>query len=167
MEYLIHDNGARPYKVVITGQRVTLHKFIKNDRYHDEADYEYTGPVKNWTVKKVFVGKTIYDLGGSNKEVEGSSVLLQLSKFNYVFIGDKIFSFSSQDEIVQFYARVGPNDVTYPYAIDKRGNCYLLIENRLLENYESSKRDPYWIYYMFTGHIPQIFSFANYQEIKV
>ena len=66
----------------------------------------------------------------------------------YVFIGDNIYKFRSYAEIVKYVSPIGNNDVPYPYAIDKLGNYYLMVEYVVFKNIPSNmKNDPYDYYY--------------------
>jgi hypothetical protein len=66
-----------------------------------------------------------------------------------MFIGDKVFTFRSMAEIIEYVSHVGNNDVPYPYAIDCQGRYYLMIEDVVLGNVpELYQDDPYCYYYL-------------------
>lgn len=93
---------------------------------------------------------------------EDTSVLLQLSELeplNYMFIGERIFTFTALAPIVSFSTPVGNSAVPYPYANDSQGNIYFLMRGeevvvkanspttkKFLNNYE----DPYQYLYKIT-----------------
>lgn len=52
----------------------------------------------------------------------------------YIFIGDKIWSFDAKNKIVEYISPVGNNDVPYPYAVDDMGNIYLISFNVIIKN---------------------------------
>jgi hypothetical protein len=149
-EYLIHDNGGRPFKVKITNTNVKVYKLIsyETDTYSDNA-------ILSFDVKKCFIGNspkndmTLFS-GGYGKKFYGNSILLHIKDNEYVYIGSEIYSFQSNGEIIKYVSPVGNSDVPYPYAIDKNNNIYLMIENVILTN-ETVKNnnnfDPYNIYY--------------------
>jgi len=96
-EYLIHDNGSRPFKV-------SLSKIIKI--YKEEFDNgDYTRPrydkeiLEILNYKKIFIGlspknsSTIFS-GGYGKEFDGNSILIYDSKFKYIYIGSEIYEFN-------------------------------------------------------------------------
>jgi|TARA_B110000305_G_C19114205_1_gene481206 hypothetical protein len=105
--------------------------------------------------KNIFIGKspknksTILS-GGYGAKFIGNSILLQITKNKYVFICDKIFSFTSKSEIKKFVSPVGNSDVPYPYAVDVDGRYYLMIEDVIIDkiiNIKKYNNDPYDFYY--------------------
>ncbi len=149
-EYLIHDNGGRPFKVKITHTNVKVYKLINYDT-NTYSDHE----ILSFDVKKCFIGSspknemTLFS-GGYGKKFYGNSILLHIKDNEYVYIGSEIYSFQSMSEIVKYVSPVGNSDVPYPYAIDKNNNIYLMIENVILTNEKvknDNKFDPYHIYY--------------------
>ena len=151
-EYLIHDNGGRPFKTVLTKDTVSVYKKRKLTKEEDnnwEEVYD-TIPYDVAVVKptkyiKVFVGK---DKEWLRKSFEGSSILVQLTKKKYLSIGSIIYTFEIDEDIVGYYSQVGNNDVMYPYAIGEK-NTYLLLEDTYLPNDTIHAKDPYMQFY---GH---------------
>ncbi len=131
-EYQIHDNGGRPFTVKIAGNRVRIYK---ND-FDDEI--EYTEPFFDEIVERVFVGESPKNemtefSAGHGDSFKGNSLLLCTSELEYVFIGEKVYSFSALSEIVQYVSPVGNSDVPYPYAIDIENRAYLMTENVIVQ----------------------------------
>ena len=79
----------------------------------------------------------------------------------YIYIGMEIYSFKAKSEIIEYVSPVGNSDVPYPYAVDKDGRIYLMIENVILERGYDSKNyeDPYDFYY-------DDFSLISFKGIK-
>lgn len=137
--YLIHDNGGIPYSVYInkTLKTVKIYKrskkfYLKEDIEDDILIWSYIELVKEYKqFVKVFIGEspdnsmTMFS-GGFGPEFNGNSILLQLSKQIYVYIGSEIYKFRSRDEIKTFISPVGNNDVPYPYAFGTKF-CYFFI----------------------------------------
>tara|TARA_Y100000591_G_C21760921_1_gene660043 strand:- start:304 stop:1083 length:780 start_codon:yes stop_codon:yes gene_type:complete len=157
--YYTHDNGGRPFKVVIDDKKVYVYKYKKYDA--DTNTFLYSEkPIKyekknHFKCINIFIGKspknprTIYSSGYGSK-FTGNSILLQITENKYVFIGDKIFSFISKSEIKKFTSPVGNNDVPYPYAVDVDGKYYLMIEDVIINKITNIKKydnDPYDFYY--------------------
>jgi hypothetical protein len=150
--YHIHDNGGRPFKVEIEGKTVRVYKQTDLPvqggtvlTYTDEPVLTF----KN--VEKVFIGKSPKRMmtkfsGGHGPAFDGNSILLHIEGLKYVYIGSEIFSFYALGKIVKYVSLVGNNDVPYPYAVDKEGRNYLMIEDVVLENAPKNK-DPYSYYY--------------------
>ena len=164
LTYYTHDNGGRPFEVRIDSQKVSVYK---KSPYYDED--EYTTLVKAFTnVKRIFIGKSPKNSrtkfsGGYGKEFDGNTILLYLgsrgprgprgpsgtaARHRYVYVGEKIFSFTTDHRITKYVSPVGSNDVPYPYAVDKNNVHYLLAENVFLKIDSSGARDdPYSYFY--------------------
>lgn len=136
--YYTHNNGGRPYKVVIEGKIVYIYKSENNN---------YNTLVKIYLTEKIFIGKstglnswtdqknyifdhTIYE----SKLFDGNSVLLKLVDDKYVFIGHEIYEFKlKNDDIVQeYYSAVGNNDVPYPVILGQK-NIYYMLDKKYVE----------------------------------
>lgn len=137
--YFIHDNGSRPFKVLINDNIVEVYK---ND--------DNTSPIQTFFPNKIFIGS-------HGDEFLGNSILLEIDGdedgYEYEFIGQSIFSFHTIGKIVTYESPVGNNDVPYPYAIDEFGNVFLLIEDIVLIDTEQlreiiqNEKDTYGYYY--------------------
>jgi hypothetical protein len=147
--YKIHDNGCRPFKVIILGNKIEIwtHDI-------DPAELLFT-----FISDDVFIGKshltemTEYS-GGHGDRYDGNTVLISQIDNTYIFVGMYIFSFKARTRITEYVSLVGNNDVPYPYAIDEDKNYYLLIEDVMIVGRPSilsdiSKYDnPYDYYYV-------------------
>jgi hypothetical protein len=130
-KYKIHDNGSRPFKVLVGGNKV--HIFKKGS---PECFLEFSP-------EQVFI-----DSDPSYKEQDiGSAILLKTGPLQYMFIGAQIASFTSYAEITKFVCKIGNNDVPYAYAFDVDSNAYLFAEDAVLRNVPTY-HDPYNIYYL-------------------
>lgn len=174
--YYSHDNGGRPFKIELDrlNRRCQVYKALKQENLANDEEYPET-PIQTFSFKKVFVGqsprtkKTEFS-GGFGPKFDGNSMILQIKggkggeAGEYVFIGDKIFSFHS-DEIVMFSSPVGNNDVPYPFATTKSGNTHIFLEGKSLKNLKDLHKvekilnefsngkaeDPYDYYYLLDG----------------
>ena len=81
-----------------------------------------------------------YDRVNEFKE-EGNSLLFHIGDLKYIFAGIEVFEFKAVDEIVAFVSPVGANDFPYPYAIDRTGRHYLMLEKK------QGYIDPYHSFY--------------------
>ena len=108
-QYFTHDNGARPYRVVLNKNNVEIYEnnFIK---------------IGHFVAKGVFIG------GKDVKGEEGNSMLVSLGNSRYAFIGHNIAEFTTpdNDEIVVFYSPVGNSDVPYPVAVGRKYVYFLM-----------------------------------------
>jgi hypothetical protein len=131
--YYTHDNGGRPFKVVIDGKKVYVYKQI-----NEEEEY-VSEPTMLFTSNDIFVGNSPLNKmtkfsGGHGPRFKGNSILLKTGNNTYTYIGESIFSFTTYSDVDKYISPVGNSDVPYPYAIDKFGNMYLLIEDVVLLN---------------------------------
>jgi hypothetical protein len=157
--YYTHDNGGRPFKVVVEDKKVYVYKYKKYDETTNSFLYSEK-PIKYeknnyFKCKNIFIGKSpknklTISSGGYGAKFTGNSILLQITQNKYVFIGDKIFSFTPKSEIKKFVSPVGNSDVSYPYAVDADGRYYLMIEDVIIDKIINIKKygnDPYDFYY--------------------
>lgn len=153
--FYIHDNGGRPFKITIKDKTVTIYKFIEPESTQSNNDTaKYTEkPILTYKVQNYFIGispkcKMTLFSGGYGPKFDGNSILLHINDNNYIYIGEKIYSFTSNAKIVKYISPVGNSDVPYPYAIDSENRVYLIVENVILGEYNSDKYDdPYSQYY--------------------
>jgi hypothetical protein len=132
MNYYIHDNGGRPFKVFIDKDGIIkIYKQDNNLLYNIEIlevnDYN-----------ELFIG---YDPLQPNNN--GHSILIKINKHNYIYIGYEIYKFITDDEITHYISIIGNNDVPYPYAVG-RDNIYLMIESKY---FDKTLFSPYTLYY--------------------
>ena len=123
--YSIHDNGSTPFKVVVSGNKVSIYEQHNWKDWESETGKAYTKLIKTFSnVKKIFIGKD-RKLG---KKFDGNSILLQLSKNKYVYIGSWIYEFFTKDDtIVAYFSKMGNSDVPYPVALGEK-NVYFMLE---------------------------------------
>ena len=147
--------------MIIDDKNVYIYKYKKYDEdtntfLYSEKSIKYEK--KNYfKCMNIFIGKSPKNQrtnfsGGYGSKFTGNSILLQITKNKYVFIGDKIFSFTSKSEIKKFISPVGNNDVPYPYAVDVDDRYYLMIEDVIINKITNIKKydnDPYDFYYKY------------------
>jgi hypothetical protein len=167
-EYYTHSNGSRPYKVeIINNSLVRVYKsdicilnmitqqvFIGKSEKNKMTEYS-GGQGASQTLfepqGKAGASQTLFEPQGN--EFDGNTILVKMNDTTYVYIGCKIMSFNTQNQIISYHSPVGNNDVPYPYAIDSANNYYLMIENAILKstqelhNFLSNGEDPYEYYY--------------------
>lgn len=158
--YGIHDNGGRPFKVLVNKKHVQIYALdhIYGNNYYEEPFY-------NQTVHRVFVGlsplnKMTKFSGGHGPKFDGNSLLLHERDLTYVWVGEHVQRFQTIAPIVSYISPVGNNDVPYPYAIDNQNNYYLMIVNVILNSdHPLLVLNPYNYYYtacMITDNIQHI-----------
>ena len=128
--YYTHDNGGRPYKVRVDDANKILK--VYTEIHNDDNDHEYEKKHHiSLKFKKLFVGKSpktrMTEFSGGIG-FTGNSLLLDVGRNIYVFIGERIIRFTNDVPIVKFVSPVGNSDVPYPYAIDDEGNILFILE---------------------------------------
>ena len=154
--YYIHDNGGRPFKVVIDGKTVNIYK--NTAKYPDPDTYDSL--VTTVKAKEVYIGKSLGKSHMSDhtsaqaKDFIGNSILLELSAKKYVHIGREIYTFETEDSIESYYSLVGNNDVPYPVAVGTE-NVYFILDRTYVDKsmilYKPIDwEDAYSLYYGFS-----------------
>ena len=127
-KYAIHDNGGRPFEVIVAGSNVTVMMNMDTFERINGKFVDIKNPPKELfsiVAKEIFIGKKSpaggYD-GLKPSQAEGNSILLGLGGNKYRFIGQDIYDFTTLegDKIVKYYSDVGNSDVPYPYAVGEK-----------------------------------------------
>jgi hypothetical protein len=155
--YYTQDNGSRPFKVVIKGKELSIYgcndAALKELGWYQYAYYDF---ITKYKASKIFIGDDPEKINGdySNKH-PGSSIIAEISKHKYVFIGESVYEFETESPITMFRSPIGNSDVPYPFAQDNTFT-YLMIEDVKLCNSDLSDLsdvnkpfDPYGRYYMW------------------
>ncbi len=155
-KYDVHDNGGRPFRVFVDKNSVSIYTYKNCDEFEEECIYDKL--VKKYKVKKVHIGRSSgnYYTGHQkkdNRHFVGNSILLQLTKDRYVFIGHEIYEFKMSDEVKKYYSMVGNSDVPYPVLVGTK-NVYFMLDKKYVSRDEFPKMtSPDWenAYSMFYG----------------
>ena len=131
--YLIHDNGARPFKVCMNKSKFWIYVFNSSD------DPEMYSKI---ILKPTAYIKSYIGTHGKDKIYTGNSMLFQILPNTYMHIGREIFTFVIKDKIIDYYSPVGNSDVPYPYAKGTK-NTYIMLEKTYIINELLIEKDPY------------------------
>jgi len=124
--YLIFDNGGRPFKVVIKGKGLDIFTYEGLDE-NGQSENDYTVLIKSYrNLKKIFVPKGIDDRGDPWSGGKGNTILAHISGNRYLFIGPWIYEFETKGKILEYHSQVGNSGVPYPLAVGEN-NVYFLI----------------------------------------
>lgn len=135
--YLIHDNGGRPFKVEVYGKIVEIYKGEYPKTNNGSIDYDkaidYSELVKKLVIKEVHVGQSpcISAADACGAFGKGNSILLHVSGNKYIYIGHEIYEFSIEDEFEAYYSMIGNNDVPYPVLLGSK-NVYFMLDHAYL-----------------------------------
>ena len=88
----------------------------------------------------------VFGLDENNKD---GNFLFEIENRKCVHVGKNLFSFETNDEIVEYFSEHGNNDVKYSFAYGKE-NVYFMLhqKNILLQEYENStmKNEYHYLY---------------------
>lgn len=134
--YEILDNGSVPYLVEITPTTCIIYSNKHNEIYR--TSYEH-----------VFLGNKTGRLHEGTYQ-KGSSILVQQSPTDYVYIGSEIYSFRTKEPILAYESLVGPSSVPYPYAIGQ-DHTYFMLDKEMVPNHLLDQtKDAYGQFYGYT-----------------
>jgi len=135
-KYFIHDNMERPFLVYTNSKDIYIYQIDKKYEIREEdinKPWTYTKLVKKYkNTVDIYIGKsqknlkTIYS-GGHGKKFDGNTLLVQLSKTKYVYIGATIYEFTMKDSVVKYFSPIGNSDVPYPIILGTN-NVYFMLE---------------------------------------
>jgi len=161
--YFTHLNGGRPYLVCLSpSSMLTVYTIPSRTHYILEKDVSRDQHKNRWMYiervlaptrfLKSWIGKSPKNQmtefsGGYGRRFLGNSCLFHHDKNKYIFVGHKVFSFTTRSPIVSFVSPVGNSDVPYPFAIDQEGNAYLFLEEKILPRLSYDTSDPYDSFY--------------------
>jgi hypothetical protein len=142
--YYIHDNGGRPFKVIVNHNKKILIVYIDtrtDDDLNNDIKPIYDKIILETKYKKFWNGGPIPKFKNRKKQLysfePGNSILISTNIDQYIYIGSEIYSFqtgtSADEQIENYISLIGNNDVPYPFATSKK-YTYLMIENVYIEN---------------------------------
>jgi len=151
-----------PFRVEVRGSSVKVFKGLKNE----DGDYEhYDEQIGSFHADAVYPGKNSCTKSEARyfdcSPYTGNTVLLQVGN-KFVYIGGEIYEFSlgSNETVVAYYSKLGPNDVPYPILVGSH-NVYILIEKvfvprSLFDRYDMTSDKNEWAdaaqyYYGYKG----------------
>lgn len=141
-KYLIHDNGGRPFEVVMTSATFSVSRQSQIQEQGKGWTF-YEGPYDKFVIKPtkylhIFIGRC----PENGKKFDGNSILVQLTAKTYMYIGSRIYTFKVKDNILGYKSPIYGSDVAYPYAVGTR-NTYLMLDETYFVNEDIKTRDPY------------------------
>ena len=76
---------------------------------------------------------------GPDENNKGGNFLFEIEDKKFIHVGEKLFDFETNDEIVEYFSEHGFNDVKFPFAHGKQ-NFYLMLHQKYiaLQEYENS-----------------------------
>ncbi len=151
-KYKVHDNGGRPFLVVIEKNEINVFTHGENNDENNDEDYNYT--IHILTIVN-FLGywNGYHPANPTDTRFMGNSILVQLNPHKYIFIGKNIYMFSTFDIIYDYYSEVGNSNVPYPVALGEDNTYYMLDCKYLTNNQIPIVIQPLELYSYYYGHI--------------
>ena len=76
---------------------------------------------------------------GPDENKKDGNFLFESENKKYIHVGEKLFSFETNDEIVDYFTEHGNNDVKYSFAYGKENSYFMLHQKYIpLQEYENS-----------------------------
>jgi hypothetical protein len=141
-KYYTLDNGSKKYKVIISDKNIYI--------FPNNLDY-----ISDWISikrqqsqnKQIFIGKNTKKYSVYDGLFSGSSILVEIKKNSYIFIGTKVIEFNTLEPIIEFHSIMSNSSVVYPFALTNN-YAYLMLKNVYLKR-DFDDKDPYDVYYNF------------------
>jgi hypothetical protein len=116
--------------VAKTGSNV---KIYQNIEYYTPEYKVEQGPLlfDFKRTNKVFIGKSLPGpfVDDAGPDCDGNTILVKPTSENeYIYIGDGIKEFKTNEPVVHYQSPIGNNDVPYPFAITE-SYIYLMLES--------------------------------------
>ena len=145
-KYYTLDNGSKKYKVIISDKNIYIFSNnLDSEWIHSPRSVERQ--LKLSQIKQIFIGKNTKKYSLYNGLFSGSSILVEIKKNSYIFIGTKIIEFNTLEPIIEFHSIMGNSSVVYPFALTNN-YAYLILENVYLKR-DFDDKYPYEVYYDF------------------
>ena len=125
--YILKHNRFNTYMVLIFTdfRKAQIYKMLYRDSPHQEIEI-----VMSFDYLHVF---------GPNENNKDGNFLFEIENKKYIHVGEKLFSFETNDEIVEFFSEHGFNDVKYTYAYGKENIYFMLHQKHIpIQEYENS-----------------------------
>ncbi len=124
--YLIHDNGGRPFKVVVNNKGISIYKPKNEDELMANKHSKLIT-----TIKKFNGYWSGYD--SSPYKMNGNTILIKVSNHEYIYIGSEIYRFKTDDIMKDYVSPVGNNDVPHPVTYGE-DNVYFMLDKKMIRN---------------------------------
>lgn len=122
--YIVHDNYTRPFKIIANEDGIFIYKNmskLNEFKFNDK-------PIK---IIKKFIGYW-YGFDSTPNKTHGNTILVQISKRKFIFIGFSIKSFTIKDNALDYVSPMGNSDVPLPILIGDK-YIYFILDNKYIK----------------------------------
>lgn len=168
--FLIHDNGSRPFQVIINEHTIDIYKGgykkstadVNTSEDDDDNNDEYDEDIIVYDERILRITNFIgyfYGFDTSPFEMHNNSVLVKITNKKYIYIGSEIYSFYTDEIITDYISYMGNNNVPYPVAYSENyvffmADRKIISRNELKTQVTVANADD--LYCEFYGHKNQI-----------
>ena len=143
--YLLTHNRFNTYMVLIFTdlKKAQIYKIPYRNSHHQEIEivikFDYQNLFKPFDLDKETHARIETD----------ANFLFKIEDKNYIYVGDKVFSFETVDDIEQYFSEKDNNDVKYHFGLSDENIYYLLYQKNItIEEFDNSEmRDEYQYLY--------------------
>ena len=118
--YVLTHNRFNTYIVLIFTdlKKAQIYKMPYRNSPHQEIE--------------IFMGFDYQHVIGPDENNKDGNFLFEIGDKKYIHVGEKLFSFETNDDIVDYFSEHGFNDVKFPFAHGKENIYFMLLQNIFL-----------------------------------
>ena len=143
--YLLTHNRFNTYMVLIFTdlKQAQIYKIPYRKSHHQEIElvmkFDYQHLFKPFDLDKETHARIETD----------ANFLFKIEDKKYIYVGDKVFSFETVDDIEEYFSETANNDVKYPFGLSDENFFYMLYQKNItIEEFDNSEmRDDYQYLY--------------------
>lgn len=126
LEYMIHYNDGRPFKVIAKKEKIDVFTFKDITDNNEDLVYD-TNVLSINNFIGFWPGFDAAECAAYERD-HGNTILIRETKTTYVYVGSKISRFETEadDEILDYLSPLGNSDVPYPVAYSKKYVFFML-----------------------------------------
>jgi len=133
--YSTHYNGDRPFIVVVNNANIYVYTYQNHQPDIENIKKNYKQNYTKFVLKTDLFDGYWTGVDTSDYKFHGTTILVKISANRYIFIGNVITQFNTDDEIVTYVSYVGNNAVPYPIAFGV-DNLYFMLDNQYVKREE-------------------------------
>ena len=134
--HVLTHNRFNTYMVLILNdlKKAQIYKLPYRNNHHQEIEivtkFDYQHLFKPFGLHKI-----------THASIETNEYFLfKIEDKKYLYVGERVFTFNTEDDIDEYFSECGNNDVKHPFALSK-GNIYYMLYQKYItiEEFENSK----------------------------
>lgn len=162
--FLVKIDSTNKTASIYKKSRKDIKEWEKNPTMNEKPRF-FSKLVKTYKYQQVFIGRDEIE----KPAYPGNSILVRIGNMRYVYIGETVYEFSTDERITKYHSRMGNNGVPYPTA-DGPTKTYFMLDMKYVPNDKIKKidrKDAYQYYYGHKGDEPLEKYAKRMKKIKV